>query len=219
MEEAAWSLEFSLIGVRSGTGIGGFAATMVFYFCSLWKFVYIGGLMPGRLLLALLDLDSGSSILKSSIEIGFFTDLKGSLPDLLVMLKFSAWRIIESGMFCERMSELITSFEYCISLLNSSKFFPNIRTTLFFACIACFMSLSSLSRSLVVDPIIEPGPLPLRTLPAFILEAFMSLSCIDGLHLVPLDDVIPAPYAEIDCDVNTDSFVPPVAMFALLEEC
>jgi len=116
-------------------------------------------------------------------------------------------------------SELIISFEYCISLRNSSKFFPNIRTTLFFAWTDNFISFSSLSRSLVVDPIIEPGPLPLRTLPALIFAFFISLSCSDGLHLVPLVGVIPAPYAEIDAkDVITDSFVPPVAKWALLEE-
>ena len=69
---------------------------------------------------------------------------------------------------------------------------------LFFAFTESLISFSSLSRSLVVDPMIEPGPLPLRTLPAFILAFFISLSCSDGLHFVPLVGVIPAPYAEID---------------------
>lgn len=148
--------------------------------------------MPGRPpVLALLERASGSSILRFSIDISEFIFLNGSL-DLSVLLKFSAWRTIESGMSRESMSEFMISFEYCISRRNSSRFLPNMRTMLFFACCACFMSLSNLSRSLVVEPIIEPGPLPLRTLPAFILF-FMSLSCKDGLHFKALLGVMPIP--------------------------
>ena len=92
------------------------------------------------------------------------------------MLKFSAWRIIDSGMSWLSRSELMISFEYCISRLNSSKFLPNILTMLFLACTAFLISLSRRSRSLVVEPMIDPGPLPLRTEPAFLNADFMSLS-------------------------------------------
>ena len=148
---------------------------------------------PGRPLLALLSLVSaGSSILKLSIEMFLATALKGSFADRLLALKFSACRAIEFGISCCSRSELMTSLEYYISLLNSSRFLPKMRKMGFFACFACFMSLSMTSRSLTVEPMIEPGPLPLRTLPAFMRACFMSLSCRDGLHFTPVDGVIPA---------------------------
>ena len=46
---------------------------------------------------------------------------------------------------------------------------------------------------------IEPAPLPLLTLPALILEFFISLSWSEGLNLTPLDYVafVPAPVSKL----------------------
>ena len=84
---------------------------------------------------------------------------------MIVIRGASVCLIIESGISCCRRSVWMCILAYCISLRNSSTFFPNSFTMLLFACLAWFINRSNLSMSLIAEPTSDPGPLPLLTLP------------------------------------------------------